>query len=232
MKGVNVKRIILLISSILLLTGCSVNAVYDFSGDSISSNIDVKFDVNDFIIYENKVWGEEADYDLSANNMIDQMYNDSNVNAVIDSNKIYNKILHKKEEYNHQFLYNYNFSYKDFENNYIFKNCFDHFITIEKDDNYYYYLTGNFKCIFDKNIYLKIKGNKVYDSNSTNVKNGVHTWNIKEKDNDISFVISKNVIDKPLISKKNHTIDIIMIVIVCLLALVTFILLKRVKNNN
>ena len=69
---------------------------------------------------------------------------------------------------------------------------------------------------------------KTINSNSSNIKDGKHIWEIKKEDNKISFSISKeNKIEEKQLLSKTHIIGLVLIIILVGLAFVFYKLTKR-----
>jgi hypothetical protein len=211
------KKIIILILTIFLLSGCSVEYNLEINNDNIRENIEIgKFDASEI---------EDFEY-LTPYAILND-----------ESQKFYvfdysNKILNLSYDYNIQ----------NYEMSEAFNQCYD-MSNFSYDEKYYYILTSNeFKCLSymgytTDEVKINIKSRyKVVESNADYVDNGVYTWIINEgnKDNKpINITIDYN--ETIYKGNKLSSFSVMLLVIVSLLIvgmIVGIIFLCGKKNNK
>lgn len=191
------KKFILLITLLFIITGCSNSIVYEFKEDEINSNIEISFTKEEFENYmkENSEHQEEnSEIEESLEELIEQSYEELSFIAIEEDDKTsyYEPIESKQKNDEYIYKYGYNFNYDNFSDNYYLNNCFEYYNTTEDDDYYHYKLSGLFTCDTSNSFKLEIVAKDKYIiSNADKKDNNSHIWNIKEDDNDITFSISK-----------------------------------------
>lgn len=223
------KKIILIITIILFLSGCSGNINYDFNENEIDSTIETQFTLDEYFHqyydHDNKI-EKPTDNEL----LIDLSEKKSmlSIKAFInDEQSEYKQTKYSKlNDKDYLLEYNFKYNYNNIKDNYIFNKCFEFFNTYEDENYYYYSLSGKFLCEYD-NINLNITSkNGVGINNADKLKDNIYTWNIKEE-NDISFAISKQLIE----TKNTSSIRIIGLIVIILLSLITFAIIFLNKKG-
>ena len=95
----------------------------------------------------------------------------------------------------------------------------------EEKDAYYIKASGNSSCNGAKLIVTSY--DRMISNNSDNVKNNDYIWNIKEKNNDIYFSISKT----PMSTSSTSILYIIYFAIGIVLAFIAYILKRKYKGR-
>ena len=183
------KKIVMLFSCMLLLTGCSTNLKYNFD-EYIESNVNTSFNLNEYKKVANDYYGN--DFGDQSDDVLKQNIESSKnkVNAFINNNStFYNTVSYSSNSNLYNASYKYTYTYLNFKDNYFLNQCFDNFIMSQDDAAYYFKISGDSKCN-GANLIITAN-NRMINNNSTNVKNNEYTWNIKEKDNNIYFAISR-----------------------------------------
>lgn len=224
------KKIIISIFLLLCLTGCSSEINYNFNDNGVTSTIKSSFTGQEYYNYMKSVDPDINDYD---SNKIDQ--NISNfkssiiIPAIKNRNVNYNEdSFTKSDKYNA--TYSYNFSYSDFKENYILDKCFDYFISYEDENFYYYEANGNYNCDIP-NLKINVTSTKgISNNNADSIDNGIYTWNIKEKDNDISFSINKKVVEEGEIITPFMEICYIVVGILIFITAIMYLLLPKKRK--
>ena len=225
------KKYIIIILLLILLTGCTNEVNYNFKDKNIESTITSEFTLDEFKNYYINTNPEfTEDYSKNElkellieykNNLLIPAYND-------DVNTRYTESSFEEgDEY--LIKYNYSFNYSNFETNYYFKNCFETFSYYEDDVNYYYQLTGKALCNYEDTLFTVTSDKIVSDSNEDTLNNGKYTWILKEEDNNIKFAISKSDFS---ITKLFNTIYIIVGVVLFTLIIITMVLFKLYKEKD
>lgn len=232
------KKIFILLILLFLVTGCSNNIIFDFTEENIKSNIEINFNQEEFKTYINKntVHTEERfSTKESTEEFIIEKYNEASPIALKIGDK-YEYFQNEKyeildDQYKYSFKYDYN--YDNFKDNSLMKDCFEYFF-IEEDDNFYHYnIKGSYTCSEAKNIKLIVKSEtKNIRSNSTEIKDNQHSWNIEEDNNNIIFTVSKDNQEEKSKSKGIGTMQIVGIILIIILAGLSVLFAKLTKKND
>lgn len=228
------KKILTLFLLLFLITGCSNVVTYEFSNETITSNVSINFNRNEFKTFYNDTGGHsatEVESESEYDNIIYNRYQSTGVIALLKDSDIayYDSIDYQANNGEYTFKYRYEYTYENFQDSYYINDCFD-FFTVYEDDNYYHYkISGDYTCELTS-LKLEIQSEKkTISSNADEIKENVHIWNIKEKDNDISFLISKaDYVENNSFS----TIKIIGLTLVIILVIFSLIFYKAVKKKN
>mgnify|MGYP006994355182 FL=1 len=175
------KRILILIP-LLLLTGCTINYNLEIDGDDLNETITGSVTKEEY---------EVKDTDTSENLIYTLLNYDQN--ALYDEDSVYLRTQEDKGnkiDYNFSYKYNYNF-----DRSTIINNCFEYHMVEETEDYYYIKLSGKFYCMYAKKIDIKVTSNNaVLENNARKVSGNTYTWTIKDSDNvDILLNVSKKV---------------------------------------
>ena len=214
------KKKILILIPLLLLTGCTINYNLEIDGDDLNETIAGSVTKEEY---------EVKDTDTSENLIYTLLNYDQN--ALYDEDSVYLRTQEDKGnkiDYNFSYKYNYNF-----DRSTIINNCFEYHMINETEDYYYIKLSGKFYCMYAKKIDIKVTSNNaVLENNARKVSGNTYTWTIKDSDNvDILLNVSKKVTNtENKKAKKINTFQIVGAVVLVVLCAVTFILYK--KNNE
>lgn len=215
------KKIIILLFLIFLVTGCSSQYNLYISNDNIEENIVLKIEkpvidnsLNSFVEVDDRVTPFVNGNQYPFYNNYDIVY-DKNV---IDDNNFY--------------YVTFNYKYKDFDfsNSYLLNSCFEKHI-YSYDKYYYFRLSGQFSCLYSSSMDINIKSdNKVIYNNADEVNKNVYTWHINSQN--VSDVLIEMKIDKNNDSfyLKIFFVGLFIVIIVLLFFLFKF--LKKTKSCN
>lgn len=215
------KKKIIMLLSILLLTGCTVNYTLEIDDNILKEKI------------TGTVTKEESKQNSKATDI-------STVYSIIneDQKPVYNKEeLYQKElkesgnNINYTFKYNYNI--EDFVNSTIINTCFEN-KEIEEIDNYYSIrLSGNFYCLYSKKINIAVTSNlKVASNNADKIKDNTYIWTIDKNTTDIELVVDKDTpYTKPIKRGISNTFRIVCFIVLVVLSSLAYILYKK-KNSS
>lgn len=207
------KKIGLLIISILLLTGCSNIYELNITKDGINENIELELDEN---IYE-----EESDSE--GPNIISELKN--NIPLLNDNSRYYTKNINVDNNIIYARLKG-SYSYNEFKNSYLINRCFEN-VFIDNNDEYLYISLSGFNCVFNQDIYIAISSEyDVTKENALDYQDGYYLWNLKNIDN-IEFSISKNEIEV-----SNNTFITVLRVVLIALFVVSGVTIFIIKKNN
>ena len=221
------KKIFLLILFILLLSGCTSNVNYNFKKDIVESTIDFDFTIDE---YFEKVNDEDISSNMNNKDKEEALLNDKDsikLNAFIDNDIEYSLVKFDNNNYKYSGLYKYDYDYTNIKRNYLF-NCFENY-KYSEDENYYNFeLSGNYTCNTD--IKLNISSEFGIDnSNSIEIKNGVHSFDIYEENNRIVFSIRKHRFNN---ENTVYGIRVIAFIVIVIMLIITFGSYKIVKKNT
>ncbi len=220
------KKIIILLITIILLTGC--NATYDitFNKDNISDSI--------------KVYTDSKIVNNATNKQIETFSNElGNWERGYEYYKREIYTTDKITGYN----YTYNFNYEEYDAMSQLRKCYKDFELKYTKDTITLSTSNEFLCsTYYKNINsININISSEYEiinSNSDTQKNNIHSWNINKnnsKNKPIKLTISKkNEYKEEKINKKNklNIKSLLTLIIFILLIIVLIIRKKDEKNKN
>ena len=215
------KKVLMLIS-LLLLTGCTVNYELVIDKDKIDEHI------------TGTVTKEESITDINETDigMYDYLTHYEQYALYNKNDAFYNKQLEDKGDY-----YNYDASYTymgNFKDSNIINSCFENHLINETDDFYDIHLSGSFSCLYVDKINVNIKSNMaVINNNADKVDNNIYSWVIDESNNvDILLTVSKNI--ESFTPNKEKSIftpyRIITFILLIVLIIISLFIYKR-KNS-
>lgn len=215
------KKKIIMLLSILLLTGCTVN--YNLE---IDDNI-LKEKITGTVTKEESKQNSKAT-DISA---IYSIINEEQ-KPIYNKEELYQKEL-KEAGNNINYTFKYNYNIEDFVNSTIINTCFEN-KEIEEIDNYYSIrLSGNFYCLYSKKINIAVTSNlKVASNNADKIKDNTYIWTIDKNTTDIELAVDKDTpYTKPIKRGISSTFRIVCFIILIILSLITYLLYKK-KNSS
>ncbi len=217
------KKIVLFILIISLLTGCSANYTLNISNDSFKETINIDVDKNQII---NTHDAENILY-LEQNEI--PVFND-------DLSKYYQKTINKNGSKIQAKLY-FEYKGKEIEKSRIIQECFTNNIFIETENSYYIKLYGDFNCNFVENYNLNLNivtNNKVLKNNADNIYKNKYTWNINvgnDSEKVIEFQVSKKIDEL----KENGSVlsmGIIVTISFLIICAISIVILKILMGKN
>lgn len=214
-------RKIVMLFSILLLTGCTLNYNLEFDGNKIIENINGTVTTKEL---------DSKDDETGENIYRSYLYNELRVFQNKDD--IYEKnVTTNGDIINFEFHYTYQDNYA---NSRIVKTCFNQPNIIETDDLYYINLKGKFNCLFSDKVTINMTSEYVVlEDNADKVKNNVYTWVIDSEDDvDISITVSKSIKENKDNKRGVSTFKIIGLIVLIILSAVTFVLYKNHNKNK
>lgn len=214
------KKILLIMLTMLFLTGCTVNYNLEIDGDNLNEVITGNVTKKEYEV-------KETD---NGENLIYALFNNDQ-NALFDEESPYLRTLEDKGktiDYNFSYLYNYNF-----DRSTIINTCFEYHMVDETEDYYYIKLSGKFYCMYSDKININVTSNNaVLENNAMKVDGNVYSWVIKkDKDADILLNVSKKMKHSNNKLKVMNTFQIIGLVVLVVLCIITIFLYKK-KNKN
>ncbi len=224
----DLKKIILLLLTIFVLSGCQVKYDLEFKDDSLIENINISLDKK----LENQINGLKK-FKAYAN--FDNKYQN-----------LYNSEFYEKGS---SFVANYNFNYNFDQFRYAtyINTCFDAFSFLEQNGEYIISTSEGFKCmVFEyskvDSVQVNIKSNHVViESNADVVDNDVYTWNIDDDNasNKRIYIKFGNVKEYTLLEKIGMYIkeNILMIsiifgILITIMLTLSIIIFISKKNNE
>lgn len=215
------KNKIIILLSLLLLTGCTVNYNLEINKDTLNETI------------TGTVTKEESSQDSNATGLstIYSIINEEQ-KPIYNKEELYQKDL-KESGNNINYTFKYNYNIEDFVNSTIINTCFEN-KEIEKIDNYYSIrLSGNFYCLYSKKINIAVTSNlKVASNNADKIKDNTYIWTIDKNTTDIELVVDKNTpYTKPIKRGISSTFRIVCFIVLVVLSSLAYILYKK-KNSS
>lgn len=205
------KRLIMLASVILFITGCSSKYTLTISDKGLEENIDLTIPKS----YIKEQTEEEKNADIAPDDQITPFIENDQYPLYGNNLNTYTK---KVSETDDSINVNLNYFYKpsEFSNSNTLKKCFDNY-GYSYENGYYLKASGKFYCLYSDEIEINIKTkNKVTKHNADKVSGNVYTWYINEdnKNNiDIEIKTSKSNITATIITYGVLALAVIMIVI-------------------
>ncbi len=218
------KNKIIILLSLLLLTGCTVNYNLEINKDTLNETI------------TGTVTKEESSQDSNATGLstIYSIINEEQ-KPIYNKEELYQKDL-KESGNNINYTFKYNYNIEDFVNSTIINTCFENkeIEEIEEIDNYYSIrLSGNFYCLYSKKINIAVTSNlKVASNNADKIKDNTYIWTIDKNTTDIELVVDKNTpYTKPIKRGISSTFRIVCFIVLVVLSSLAYILYKK-KNSS
>lgn len=214
------KKKIILLLSIVLLSGCTINYDLNITDNGIEEVINGK-------VSKEKVENDKNEYNM--NIYYDLLNNDQSV--LTNSDDVYSKnIIENKKSYNYTASYTYQ-SFDNLSSSRIINSCFEKNDILDEEDYYSVSLNGNFYCLYSDQVKINIHSDyAVISSNADKVNNNTYTWILSSDKEDIELTLSKNI--KYQESKNNSSpIRFICFIILVVLGAITYFLYKK-KNSN
>ncbi len=216
------KKILLLITFLFILTGCTINYEIKINKD----------DINEMIT--GTVTKEESDIDPEETslNLFYTLVNFEQ-SALFNADSFYDKKITEKDNY---LEYNANYTYiNNFKDSNIINTCFEKHEINETDDFYDIHLSGNFYCLFSKKININVTSNMaVLENNADSVNKNTYSWVIDDsKDVDILLTASKNI---EAFNAKEESVfsvyKIITFILLIILIIASLIIYKKRNSEN
>lgn len=213
------KKKIILILSLLVLSGCTVNYDLDYTEDGMIETI-----TGTVTKEEMKLNNED-----SGLNIYYALVNNPQ-KIFIDSDELYEKnIIENKKDYEYSVSNKYN---NNLDKSTIVNSCFKEFNIEDMDEYYRVHLGGKFYCLYANKINVKVTSDTaVISSNADKVRDNTYTWVLDNENDSIDITFSKNIKYVEPTSKSSGTFKIVCFVILIVLSIITYFLYKK-KNNS
>ena len=213
---------VLIILSILLLSGCSINYNLEISSDSFIENIEGTIPKNEF---------DTPDSEIADLTIYNYIYTEQY--AIMGGEQPYEKELTEK---GNEVNVKYSHAYKgDFKNSQIMNSCYENVLFKETDDLYVIKLGGDFSCSLANKITVNITTDyTVVNNNANKVKGNTYTWKLEKGSTDIEMDILKKKKDNNFSPDKGlhyfRLIGTILFAILC--GVVGYIYFRKTKNSE
>ena len=213
------KKKIILILSLLVLSGCTVNYDLDYTEDGMIETI-----TGTVTKEEMKLNNED-----SGLNIYYALVNNPQ-KIFIDSDELYEKnIIENKKDYEYSVSNKYN---NNLDKSTIVNSCFKEFNIEDMDEYYRVHLGGKLYCLYANKINVKVTSDTaVISSNADKVRGNTYTWVLDNENDSIDIAFSKNIKYVEPTSKSSGTFKIVCFVILIVLSIITYFLYKK-KNNS
>ena len=228
------KKIVLFLSLLFLVSGCSINYNLEFSGEDILEEIDFSLTESEY-----DEWNSNQSEKFEEDGYV--YFNSQQLLAFSDDYEELHKRILNRNGNSYDVNYSYKYNYKNYNTSMVIDSCFSEYNILNKDDYYYVKLDGPFTCFYDDmNINIKTDRKVIHTNGEYN--NGVYTWKITEdnfKDFELIFHIDKDEVFDELeviddVKKENNIqiSDIIWIIILGAAFVGLIILSKKFKKTN
>ena len=214
------KKIIFIVLITILLTGCSNSINFDFK-DNITTEVKLSFSLDEYKYYSNRNSTKFSNNEETISS-INAIRNDREAFITGNNNLFFEKYFTNNGN-SYSAVYNYTYTYSNFSKNYLLNNCFEYFGVEEDAENIYVYLSGRSLCApFNINIRAV---DRMINNNAYSVNNGQYTWQVKETNNNIYFLISKEKIN-------SQSIDMLYVIYFILGMSIAFVVLIFSKKKR
>lgn len=215
------KRIIVVLISLLLLTGCTIDYNLVIDKDSIKETITGTASKEEYEVRE-----EDSGLNLF------YTYINDDINPLISGDGLYTKDIN---EIDNGINYKYDFIYKNnYDKSKIINSCFENSNVKETDTYYSIELSGEFYCLYSDKININVISNYVVlENNAKEVNGNKYSWVIDDSNNvNISLNISKEVkYEEPSKTKFISTFQLVGLIIFVVLTGITYFLYRK-KNSG
>ena len=217
------KKNILLLGLLILLSGCTTKYNLTFSGDKIKENIDINIDNAEIKLGESYVPGIESD------NRINNILKEDQYPLFNNEKVKYDKKVTRKGSYTNVKL-SHSYTFDEYLSSNAYLTCFENKKMTKNRNSYSLSLNGNFYCLYSDDIEINIKTDReVLKHNADKVKGNTYTW----------IINSENVKDANIyfqMSTRYKTINTILIVVALVVGVVLlgggFIIYSKLKNRD
>ena len=215
------KKIIVVLISLLLLTGCTIDYNLVIDKDSIKETITGT-------AYKEEYEVREEDSGLN----LFYTYINDDINPLISGDGLYTKDIN---EIDNGINYKYDFIYKNnYDKSKIINSCFENSNVKETDTYYSIELSGEFYCLYSDKININVISNYVVlENNAKEVNGNKYSWVIDDSSNvNIFLNISKKIkYEEPSKTKFISTFQLVGLIIFVVLTGITYFLYRK-KNSG
>lgn len=215
------KKIIVVLISLLLLTGCTIDYNLVIDKDSIKETITGT-------AYKEEYEVREEDSGLN----LFYTYINDDINPLISGDGLYTKDIN---EIDNGIIYKYDFIYKNnYDKSKIINSCFENSNVKETDTYYSIELSGEFYCLYSDKININVISNYVVlENNAKEVNGNKYSWVIDDSSNvNIFLNISKEIkYEEPSKTKFISTFQLVGLIIFVVLTGITYFLYRK-KNSG
>ena len=215
------KRIIVVLISLLLLTGCTIDYNLVIDKDSIKETITGTASKEEYEVRE-----EDSGLNLF------YTYINDDINPLISGDGLYTKDIN---EIDNGINYKYDFIYKNnYDKSKIINACFENSNVKETDTYYSIELSGEFYCLYSDKININVISNYVVlENNAKEVNGNKYSWVIDDSSNvNIFLNISKEIkYEEPSKTKFISTFQLVGLIIFAVLTGITYFLYRK-KNSG
>ena len=214
---------IIIVFICIFLCGCTTKYNLEISNNYFKEDIDILFDKDDLIIYDDEYINSGAEVDDQITPFLESD------NFAIGTDKKYKKRVKKSDDYINV-LMSYDYDEEEFKNSNTLNECFEHH-TYKFDDVYYIHGYGNFYCLYTDNIDIVIKTkNNVINNNADEVNGNEYIWHVNS--NNINNFDLEIEIEKGF--SREYLIYIIVGILILLISFIIYNIAKsrNIKNNT
>ena len=215
------KKIIVVLISLLLLTGCTIDYNLVIDKDSIKETITGT-------AYKEEYEVREEDSGLN----LFYTYINDDINPLISGDGLYTKDIN---EIDNGINYKYDFIYKNnYDKSKIINSCIENSNVKETDTYYSIELSGEFYCLYSDKININVISNYVVlENNAKEVNGNKYSWVIDDSSNvNIFLNISKEIkYEEPSKTKFISTFQLVGLIIFVVLTGITYFLYRK-KNSG
>lgn len=216
------KKNIMLLLFILILSGCSSKYDLKVTSDGLEENISIVIEKS---MIDNQVISSEVEPD----DQITPFIKNDSYPLINSTSKTYIKEVTEDND-NYYIKMNYKFNSEEYKNSLALNTCFEHYDYKNEKDYYEIKVSGKFYCLYGDSTEININTPNVVKENNADTNNGDnYTWVINNSnvDNvDISIKIMKQ-------TKLFHYITVAFLVILVIIVLIgALIIYKKLSNRE
>lgn len=178
---------ILIVIMCFILVGCTNSISLDFNS-KVEADIRFSFTASEFIKHQGSE--EYAEYDnTEIAEEVEAIINEAR--PIKDNyDELFEEVKYESKNDKFEGEYKYKYTYDDFTNNNLLTKCFEYAAVEEVNNTIYVYLKGKSDCA---PLELRVKASgRMLNNNAEKKSKGEYIWEVKSKDNDIQFNISKS----------------------------------------
>ena len=213
------KKIILLLFSALLLTGCKATYELNIYGEDFYETI--------FFTVPTATIKDDENINYLLNN---------NIAAVVqefDGDTAYH-VSYETKGKNTEFKLTHQYNKDSIASSKILNNCFENSNSYFDEDTYYIEVSGAFSCLDPAStVEIKITTNlQLTSQNATKIKGNTYIWEINEqnvKDTNIKFSLKNEIVT---IKEQNILVSILKVGIILVIIIILIIFIRKFRKNK
>lgn len=216
------KKYIILILSVFILSGCSSQYNLKITSDGIEENIYMEIDKS---MIDNQVISSEVEPD----DQITPFLTEDTSPFFNSTSKKYNKVV-TEDENMYYVKMDYKFSSDNYKNSLALNTCFQNHEYVNHKDYYEIKLSGSFYCLYgDSTEIIVDTPNVVKEHNAENQSGNKYTWNITSSNSD-NVNISIKVLKKTKMA--SYITTALLVILAAVIVIGILIIANKLSNRE